>query len=650
MRRIVRWPIMILSLLFLTLATNSALGQSELSHFKAVECPSEVPDILMVDCGILIAPEDHDNFDGDTVELPVYILRSHNLEPAPDPVAFMTGLPGANALPALPILAESAILQDRDLIVLEQRGSGLSDPSLECEPTLLIDDAFPCLENLRKKGISLEQYTTKAMVADLEALRQALGYEEWNLFGNSYSTVIMLQAMDWHPTGIRSVVLDSVQLPTVNIYEEVASNYANALKRLFEECATDMACATAFPDLSQRFHSLVGRYNSDPIRIDIINPETGEDKKAEIDGDWLLAQTYDALYGEINWADPLGYWPLLISQLEEGHIELIRPWIIDPVVDWEEILTFGHYFSVMCQDHYPNADPDVLAEQAANYPNLNTWAENAFGRRICEAWNLSNESSLSKAPISSDIPTLLLSGTHDPVNSPSWAKTAAETLTISYHFEFPGKGNWVSATDPCAQMIVNSFLNDPESAPDSSCLNQDEEIGFVLPGAVHLEPGINRFQVDSQINRRNLPRLVILGFSLLMFGIEIVYFAIFIIRHLKSDPVINEAGQKVALIGHIMAVSASIIGLGFYFIFTQILEQLANTTPLILRFGLQAGYGSLFFAPFLVELLTAGILIIAFSTWIAGYWSPIQRSYFSLVTLAAVTYTSLMAYWGLLIH
>jgi pimeloyl-ACP methyl ester carboxylesterase len=647
MNRFSRLLFLLVIHLTLLVLTGQAFAQEEVPYFEESGCPAGLPDDPVIECGYLVVREDRQEVGGETIRLPVYILRSHNPDPAPDPVLFMTRLPGARALPAVHSLAESAILQDRHIIVLEQRGTGLASPSLNCEAGLLIDKAIPCLESLREKGINLEYYTTSAMVSDLEALRQALGFESWNLYGNSFSSQIMLRALEQQQQGIRSLILDSVQPTTANVYEAVSVNYVRALEEIFNQCADDMECQAAYPDLGRRFYSLVQELNSSPIFLEIVNPSTGKPSIVEVDGNWLLAQTYDALYGDISRDQPLGYWPLLISQLEEGNWEYLRPWLANPVVDWEDTLTFGLYYSVLCQDYYPVADADLMASEASTYPELETWSKNAFARQICEAWELPTPSSLSKSAVSSDIPALLLAGSHYPVNPPAWAKEAAETLTSSYYFEFPGRGNWVSVSDPCAQEVVVSFLTDPQSAPAATCL-EDSPIGtFVLPKAIYLEPGINRFLNETSLESRNLLQLIALGFSVLLFVAQLIYFVSLLIRQWRSGPIFAGPGRRLALIAHILATLVALLNLGFLLAFRRILVQTASTLPLVLRFGLPAEFGTLFYIPLLAELMTAGLLVITFFIWIVGYWSPPQRIYLSLVTMAAVIFSSFLAYWGL---
>ena len=146
-----------------------------------------------------------------------------------------------------------------------------------------------------------------------------------------------------------------------------------------------------------------------------------------------------------------------------------------------------------------------------------------------------------------------------------------------------------------------------------------------------------------------MPPLVTLGFSGLLFVAQLIYFVSLVVWRWIHGPLFNGPGKRLALIAQILATLVALLNLGFLVAFRQILDRMTNTIPLVLRFGLPAEYGSLFYVPFLAELMTAGLLIIAFSIWIMSYWSVSLRVFFSLVTLAAVIFSSLMAYWGLLI-
>jgi hypothetical protein len=143
--------------------------------------------------------------------------------------------------------------------------------------------------------------------------------------------------------------------------------------------------------------------------------------------------------------------------------------------------------------------------------------------------------------------------------------------------------------------------------------------------------------------------LIALGFSLLLFVAQLIYFVSLLIRRWMYGPIFVGSGNRLAPIAQILATVVALLNLGFLVAFRQTLVQLASTIPLVLRFGLPAEFGPLFYIPLLAELITAGLLVITFLTWIVDYWPAPQRVFFSFVTLAAVIFSSFLAYWGFLI-
>ena len=85
------------------------------------------------------------------------------------------------------------------------------------------------------------------------------------------------------------------------------------------------------------------------------------------------------------------------------------------------------------------------------------------------------------APVVSDLPTLLLTGSYDPITPPVYARMAAETLRNAHVLEFRHYGHDVLGHDACANEIVESFLARPHRRPDTGCLDKDSAPKFVAP-------------------------------------------------------------------------------------------------------------------------------------------------------------------------
>lgn len=156
-----------------------------------VACWMELPDDVVegndIDCGYVTVPEDRSDPSSQMIELAFAILYAPTDDVQPDPVIYLAGGPGGNAVGELDGWLDVPYLQDRDLILLDQRGTGYSVPSLNCpEVEEEAEDATQlCYDRLVDEGINLQAYNSAENAADVADLRVALGYEEWNLYGVS---------------------------------------------------------------------------------------------------------------------------------------------------------------------------------------------------------------------------------------------------------------------------------------------------------------------------------------------------------------------------------------------------------------------------------------------------------------------------------
>lgn len=448
-----------------------------------------------LECGYVIVPENYDDPDGNQVYLAVTIIRSPGGARFDDPVVYLEGGPGGSATADVEGWLEQPFLGDRDLILFDQRGTGWSEPSLNCiemesgdEEEL--DAAQVCYERLLDEGIDLTQYNSAISAADLDMLRQALGYNEWNLLGVSYGTRLALTAMRDHPQGIRSVILDSVYPPEVDAYKEEPINGVRAFEMVFAGCKADAACRRAFPDLDQTLYTLLDDLQANPVEFTHTDPWTDEEEDVYLDGEALASAIFEALYdtATIPWI------PYAIDQLAQANYE--EAWTLllggeeAPDYGWprqedDEDLTDseGHFYSVECYEEIPfndAAEAAAVAEGSASrlIPYLMPDTDSAF--KICEIWDVGAAPAIETEPVQSDIPTLLLAGDYDPITPPAWAQSAARHLPNSFYFEFPGVGHGVLDTE-CGQAVIADFLNNPRAKPNPRCLARLGAPKFQVP-------------------------------------------------------------------------------------------------------------------------------------------------------------------------
>ncbi|MCB1036264.1 MAG: alpha/beta fold hydrolase, partial [Acidobacteria bacterium] len=207
------------------------------------------------ECGTLNVPEDRQHPEGRQLSLTVAVLRAVRRDPQPDPLFLLAGGPGQAATEAfLPLLgALRGIRQDRDLVLVDQRGTGSSHP-LDCD--MGQEGELDALDE-EEQGERLQEclktwdadprfYHTAVAMEDLDAVRQALGYQRINLYGVSYGTRSALTYLRMFPERVRTILLDGVVPPDLVLGVEWGRDAQRALSLIFDRCRQDEACAEAF--------------------------------------------------------------------------------------------------------------------------------------------------------------------------------------------------------------------------------------------------------------------------------------------------------------------------------------------------------------------------------------------------------------------
>ncbi len=436
--------------------------------YQTADCPIDIPRGYDVECGYLTVPENRAQADSPAIELAVAIVAASEGADYP-PVIYLAGGPGGSGLDdfaADPEGWDYPFTRNRDLILLDQRGTGYSIPTLDCPEFNTADENENpdelCYDRLVDEGIDLSAYNTVQNAADVAALREALGIEEWDLLGISYGTRLALAVMKDHPAGVRSVVLDSVFPPNVDTPLEDALSTMDGLNRLFADCAQDDYCAQQYPDLEAVFLEAVAALN--------------DDDSAPIYGDDLLFAVSNAL----NDTELIPLLPRVIWEVANGNYDALDEIGTESAYgrltyqssDDDHSDSEGMYNSVICHDEYVTGDYDRVETAVVGQVPVELEAALLQGAydltTVCDYWN--PQQRVDNTAVSSRIPTLILAGQYDVATPVRWARLAAKTLPNAYVYEFPGSGHSLLSGGECAIDITTQFLDDPESAPDDSCI------------------------------------------------------------------------------------------------------------------------------------------------------------------------------------
>jgi pimeloyl-ACP methyl ester carboxylesterase len=269
----------------LTLALWPTCSSASLSP---ASCPEGAP--AGFQCATVNVPLERSGQAPGTIALKVE-RKQAGIAPSRTAVVGLAGGPGQAALPLGEFIAKAIApaLGSRDLLVFDQRGTGESSPlscpafasSSEVEHAKSLGELIgSCALQL---GATRGAYTTQESVADIEALREAGGYEKLVLYGTSYGTKVALEYAERYPQHVESLVLDSV-VPT-NGPEPFAVATFQAIPGILNELCANNACAgiTSSPtlDLARlvaqlRKHALSGSvYDGSGHRHTVRLGETG---------------------------------------------------------------------------------------------------------------------------------------------------------------------------------------------------------------------------------------------------------------------------------------------------------------------------------------------------------------------------------------
>jgi pimeloyl-ACP methyl ester carboxylesterase len=426
--------------------------------------------------------EDREKKAGRKIGLNIVILPALEREPAPDPIFFLHGGPGAAATDAAPGLSQSRWRAKRDIVLIDQRGTGGSNP-LDCDfygdpPDLqrVVSEMFPldsvraCRERLSKIA-DLRLYTTALGMDDVDEVRQWLGYRKINIYSGSYGTVSAQVYLQRHEASVRTVVLASV----APVDELIPLHHAWAGQRavdiIFDKCRADAACNGAYPNLRGEFAGLLARVRKG-VEVDV----RIEGRSARVKPS-LLGFT-ESLRHYLYYDDGRSL-PKMIHESAQGDLAPLIERGITAQLGLDKILAMGMNLSVTCSEDIPFIDDATLAHETAGtfIGDLRVQAQ----RRACQEWVRGEIPKELHRMVHSPVPVLLISGARDSVTPPDFAARVAKELPNSLHVVFPesSHGNW----GPCGPRIMGAFFESGTVAGlDVSCVSQQKATAFVIGG------------------------------------------------------------------------------------------------------------------------------------------------------------------------
>lgn len=434
-------------------------------------------------CGSVRRALDPTKPQGTVIDVHFAVLPAMARRKADDPVFFFAGGPGQSAIDLAGALSRryARFGHRRDLVFVDQRGTGRTAP-LKCaddderqalqplaeglDEARRLQKVKDCAAALQKLPHGdLRQYTTTIAMADIDAVRSALGVERINAIGASYGTRAVLEYQRLFPQRVRRAVIDGVAPPDMVLPVSFSIDNQAALEAVFVGCEKEDACRRRYPGLRDDWQRLL---RSLPLVTTVQHPLSGREEQ--------LTLTRDAVLGAVR--GPL-YVPSLASGLPEA-IHQAAQRRFSPLVGLSSALggaggsmATGMHFSAVCAEDAPRM---ANATDAAGMDFGGGFA--AFYVKVCADWPRGQPPAdfyrVGPAPSA----TLVLSGGADPATPPRHGERVTALLGAkARHVLVPQAGHGTLAL-ACMRDAVVRFV---DAASDEEALKVEATCAAGMP-------------------------------------------------------------------------------------------------------------------------------------------------------------------------
>ena len=428
-------------------------------------------------CAHLAVPLDPGGTAPGTVTLALHRHRAP-VGQATSAVVALAGGPGQAALPFTEEFTAllGPILATRDLIVFDQRGTGDSG-ALSCRALRaprsrsLAEVVSQCAREL---GPARSFYTSADSVADIEAIREAGGYEKLVLYGTSYGTKVAELYAEEHPSHVEALVLDSVVTP--NGPDPLLRSTFQAVPRVLRSLCARRACAHVTRNPVADLRRLIRRTHGGVLHGRFVNSH-GRGRTVSIRQielklfDFLLAGDFSPLLRaelvtDVRAAAEHDDAPLVrLLKRGEAGVEASESNAFDVPL----------YFATTCEEQQfpwePGATPRArLAEAHAAIAALPSASTLPFSKETlfqassleeCSAWPVTASPPPAIEAHLPNVPTLILSGAEDLRTPTANARAVAAQIPDAHLLVVPQTGHSVLTAEPteCAHEALLALFD-----------------------------------------------------------------------------------------------------------------------------------------------------------------------------------------------
>jgi pimeloyl-ACP methyl ester carboxylesterase len=427
-------------------------------------------------CTTMKVPENRALPSGRQVELAIAWVPAKD-EGQPDPMFFIAGGPGQSALDSFPGIAPAfaELRKKRDVILVDQRGTGKSN-KLICKDSegksaatdredyqLEVVKAFAmrCAGELSQRA-DLRFYSTTDAIQDLDDVRAALGAAQINLMGVSYGTRVAQQYAKRYPQHTRTVTIDGIVPNTLVLGNEHARNLERSLDSQFQRCKMAPGCVQKLGDPRTQLNALLARLKADPPLVSYRDAITGEAKQEKLTAGHVATLTRMFAYAP----QAAGLLPLELNEAAQGRYE--------PLMALSKLLTStigdqimaGMQMSVICTEDASELKADDADKESLLGIDMITAIQ-----AQCQVWPHGERPKDFRAPLSGNVPVLILSGEFDPVTPPRYGDEVLKSLPNGRHLIVRGQGHNVLPVG-CLPKLFAGFVDSADAKKlDAKCLD-----------------------------------------------------------------------------------------------------------------------------------------------------------------------------------
>ena len=494
-----------LALISLVQSASAAAPEAKLTY---VDCWFDAQENTKAFCGWLQAPENRmDGNNNRVVRMPFVILEGVAGIYGPYAVVLGGGGPGgglgldsAEDIKGWEDYRREALGNTRNLVLMDQRGAGMSKPFLACPDSALSDEEYlseivtleddlriarqeseDCVGQFADWEIDLSAYTTAASADDFEDLRRLLGERQWHIIGNSYGTRLAFELIRRHPDGVGGVVMNGIVPPESSSLPPYDS-FASALTKIADACDKDDFCRTNYGDLRANLESAANLLEQAPATVVVPHPyQNYGDVSVAINPNRLADIIASGIYGEVG----VALIPCVAWELSGGQkCQFARDGWQQSGLDW---LVY-EYAAEILESGYADALLNAIACRERGSSQLNSniegfpfalWSEWKKHRdSICDdIWAKEGKTPGAQDPVSTEKPILMLTGFFDPATPPERADAAAKRLPNARVYQLPAS-HYGEGQKKCHNYLTRQFLRSPFDEINDSCVQQAKPILF----------------------------------------------------------------------------------------------------------------------------------------------------------------------------